>query len=250
MQPLSQAIVDQFSEHFSAGRRGLAKAEIGPFFRLYEPNMPIRTYLDMISKPDLFYECVAALSPEKQRTALWDLCQQPPPARGPMPGEKTRMDLLAILFHVGASRPVGVSVSLITLSGTHRSWWEVCSHLPHDPAATVTAARSFLETVCKTMLHELGQTEKEPGKLNSLLKQTTIALGITPSGDMETEQVMSGLRSVISGIAGASNAAGRRHGLVAGHVVQDEHLAELIANAAGAVAVFLTQRYVLLRLGT
>lgn len=210
--------------------------------------MPTRTYLDMISKPDLFYECVAALSPEKQRLALWDLGQNPPPARGLMPDEQTRMNLLALLFHVGASRPIGVSVSHITLSGTHRSWWEVCSHLPHDPAATVTAARSFLETVCKTMLDELGETAREPGKLDSLLKQTTIALGITSGGDTETEQVMSGLRGVVAGIAGASNAAGRRHGLVAGNVVQDEHLAELVANCAGTVAVFLTQRYILKRL--
>ncbi|MEI9475510.1 MAG: abortive infection family protein [Deltaproteobacteria bacterium] len=117
--------------------------------------------------------------------------------------------------------------------------------MPESPASAITAARAMVETTCKTILRELGETPDESGELGRLYKQTRIRLGIDPKAGISqsVHQIANGLSQVIEGIAALSNSAGDRHGLVGGDRITALSLASLCVHAAGTVALFLTRAY-------
>lgn len=247
MQPLSRTVVGQFAAEFAAGRNGFGKDELVPYFRQYELNCAMPDDSAPWTKPELFWECVSKLTPTKQRMALLDLCNEPPPAKNPMPDPATREKLKPLLYHVNSSLPVGLSVGSVTLRKTREAWWKACSRLPGQPDAALTSARLLLETVCREVLHDWGQQADASCSLGKLVKQALKTIGFPePSTlDEEAKQVLSGLNSIVGGVSALRNASGDSHALVASRVVAEEHLAELAVNACGIVAVFLVERHII-----
>jgi hypothetical protein len=244
MLPLPENTIQTFAEAFASGRNGLSLSEIGEFFKQYQPNIPSSTGTPGLTKPAYFQQCVLSLTPADQRLSLLDLCNSPPPSRHPMPSEQVRIGLRDSLFQVHGRSPVSTSLSSLTLRGVRENWWKIGSRIATNPDAAVTASRTLLEATCKTILSEMGETPDESGDLARLVKQTTRALGIADNPqDQPTKQLLSGIMSMVSGVAGISNSAGDRHGQVGGGSMRDVCLAELVANCCGSVAVFLTRKH-------
>ncbi len=193
----------------------------------------------------MFADCLSSLSPEDQRQALYDLCDDPPASRHPMPSLETRRQLLSLLVAADGRSPLGLEVSALTLYGVRASWFTAASRVPESPAGAITAARALLETTCNTILTELQEAPDSTGDLPGLYKRTRTRLGLNPAAGAEqaVNQVLSGLISCVDGIAALSNQAGDRHGLAAGAKISDLSYAGLAVHAAGTTAVFLVRVY-------
>jgi hypothetical protein len=109
-----------------------------------------------------------------------------------------------------------------------------------DYDGAITNARSLLEAVLREIERDLGD-DNEPydGDLLKLYKRVQKLLNLDPSRkDVEgpLKQVLTGLASVVSGIAGASNKMGDRH--VRTYKPGKRH-ASLVLNSAKTLANFL-----------
>lgn len=246
MNPVPDNLILSFAEEFASGRKGFSLDEIPSYFAQYQGNVPTRrSYQGSVTKPAAFKDCVLALSPENQRQSLYDLCDDPPRASHSMPDEKQRKALLALLVQADGISPLGVELSQTTVTGIRMQWMTAASRLPQQPAGAITAARALLESTCKTILHELKETPDSSGDLGRLYKQVRVRIGIDPTQgpSQSVHQLLSGLTQCVHGIAALSNAAGDRHGLVAGTKIDDVSFAGLCVHAAGTVSLFLARAY-------
>lgn len=246
MHSLPENTIQEFASEFASGRKGFSLSEITDYFREYQPNIPTTNSTLGSTKPMYFHECVQGLTPTDQRLALLDLCNNPPSSMHKMPDENTRFRLQQLLFQVHGRSPVSASFSRVNLRGVREAWWKIGSRISANPDSAITAARTLLETTCKTIIDEVGEKPDQSGDLARLVKQAIRALDIAgTSSDQSIRQLLSGLNSTISGVAGISNAAGDRHGTSGGQSIKDVYLAELVSHAAGSIAVFLVQKHLL-----
>lgn len=237
-------LIKQFAEAFCFGRTGFAAGEIPEFFGQYQGSVPTLVSYEMgITKAVLFADCVRALSPENQRMALYDLCDRPPKSKHPMPDAATRLRLLQTLVQADGRSPLGVELSSLTLPGIRTQWFTAASRVPSTPAGAITAARALVESTCKTILAESGQTADNSGDLPRLYKRTRKSLALDPEAgtSQSVHQIINGLVQTVDGLASLSNAAGDRHGLASGQKVEDGAFAGLAVHAAGTICLFLTR---------
>ena len=108
-----------------------------------------------------------------------------------------------------------------------------------DYDGAITNARTMLETIMISIIedHE-GKDIKNSGDLTKLYKQVKAILNLNPTDKLPATvlQILSGLNSITSGIAGLSNEFGDRH---AHKNVAAKHHAKLAVNAAMTLADFL-----------
>lgn len=246
MKALSREVVFRFAEEYALRRKGFALAQITPYFEQYQHGVASPLQRGMaVRKSDHFVDCVLSLTPRNQRYALYDLCDRPPDTKGPLPDAVTRRSLLRLLVQADGLSPLGVELSAATTTGVRDDWFVAASRLTISPAAAVTAARTLVEATCKTILTELGIAADESGDLPRLFTQTRRALGIdvAAGAGQSVGQVVSGLTTLVQGLASLSNSAGDRHGLASGAELDDHTLAAAAVHAAGSVSLFLVQIY-------
>lgn len=225
MHPISTNLIRRFGEEFVFGRKGFSLAEISPFFANYEQSVPSpNNGLGTPTKVDHFISCVSSLSPKNQRDALYDLCDDPPRMKGPVPNEKVRKGLLQQLVQGDGVSPLAAELSSISLRGIRKDWFTAASRITSTPSSAITAARALLESTCKTILVELNEKPESGGNLPKLFKQTRKALGIEAVKDAQQEitKMITGLTSVVEGFSALSNKAGDRHGLVGGDEINNQ----------------------------
>ncbi len=243
MKPVPHNLIEQFAEAFCFGRTGFSREELPKFFAPYQGGIPTLHSQAGATKSLVFVNCVAALTPSNQRISLYDLCDNPPTTKHPMPAAQPRLELLRTLVQADGRSPLGVELSSLTISGIREHWMTAASRIPSSPAAAITAARSLIETTCKTILSEQNVSDKSAGNLGTLYKLTRQTLGLDPKqgATQNVHQITSGLTQVIDGLAGLSNKAGDRHGLESGAKILDVSYASLAVHAAGTVALFLAR---------
>jgi hypothetical protein len=115
--------------------------------------------------------------------------------------------------------------------------------LSTNPAAAVTAARTLLETVFKTIISERGGIPDTSGDLARLMRQVQEAVGFLRPENQSEHQIVQGLATVIGGVAAISNVAGDRHGTVERVSLQDKHLAVLCVHSCGAVGLSFIEKH-------
>src|SRR2546430_2614149 len=88
------------------------------------------------------------------------------------------------------------------------AWDSALSKIDVDPDGAITAARTTLESVCKHILDERDMQDAPAWDLSPLLKATTTALGFAPAQPSEPvfRQILSGIGTVVDGLAGLRNA--------------------------------------------
>lgn len=246
MQPIAEHLVRDFASEFASGNKGFALKEITPYFGSFQAAVPtVASGPGTPTKPDHFCACVSALSPGNQRLALYALCDNPPIGNGIMPDQTLRANLLVRLAQADGVSPLGRDLSGVNIPSLRHDWFTAASRLEVSISGAVTAARTMLEAVCKTILDEHNITPQDRGDLARLYNQTRTCLGIVPTAGATQSiyEMCTGAAGVVSGLAGLSNASGDRHGLVGGAELSDRTFAGLAVHASGALCLFLAQTH-------
>lgn len=126
----------------------------------------------------------------------------------------------------------------------YRSWDKALRRLDDDPDGAVTAARSFLESVCKHALDALGVSY---GSNLDLMQQFRLVAGelkLTATGETGRieRQFYSGTNQIVQSLAELRNQTGDAHGKGHQGVKASLAQAELAVNLSGATGIFLLRK--------
>jgi len=119
-----------------------------------------------------------------------------------------------------------------------------------DPGLAIGTAKELVETVCKTILEEIGVETSASVDLPKLVKQTAKELKLTPS-DISNEakasdsikRLLSNLATITNGVAELRNSYGTGHGKSATTKGLGARHAKLAVGAASTLAVFLVETH-------
>jgi hypothetical protein len=130
-------------------------------------------------------------------------------------------------------------------SGVHHAWKKALDRRATDPEGAITAARSLLETVCKHILDEAGQSYGANDDLRKLYGAAAERLSLAPSQHTETvfKSILGNCQSVVNNLAGLRNRLGDSHGQGKRYVRPQARHAEPAVNLAGSVAMFLVSTW-------
>ena len=140
-----------------------------------------------------------------------------------------------------------ISQALVSFdeSGVHQAWEKALSRRVSDPEGAITAAKTLLETVCKHMIDEAGETYGENDDLPKLYTTAAECLHLAPSQHTEKvfKNILGNCQSIVGNLAGLRNKLGDSHGQGKRHVKPQERHAELAVNLAGSMAMFLVSTW-------
>ena len=119
-----------------------------------------------------------------------------------------------------------------------------------DPEDAVTAACSTVESVCRSILIELGVGLPEKKDIKGLFAAVRKPLGLsTDRADLDpliaddVRKVLSGLATVVEGIGSLRTHGGDAHGRERGYARIDRRIASLAIHSASTVALFLIETW-------
>lgn len=126
-------------------------------------------------------------------------------------------------------------------SGVHHTWQKALGRRVSDPEGAITAAKTLLETVCKHMIDEAGQTYGDNDDLPKLYASAAECLQLAPSQHTEKvfKSILGNCQSIVGNLASLRNKLGDSHGQGKRHIKPAARHAELAVNLAGSVAMFL-----------
>ncbi len=130
--------------------------------------------------------------------------------------------------------------------GVHIVWEKALVRRHTDPDGAITSARTLLETVCKRILDEAGETYSDKEDLPALYKVVATKLQIAPSQHTEDvfKRILGGATSVVEGLGSLRNKIGDAHGQGGKPIRPSARHAQLAVNFAGAMATFLIDTWI------
>jgi abortive infection Abi-like protein len=152
----------------------------------------------------------------------------------------------ALLAAQGQPRtPSDAEIALrLTADGSsyiHEQWAKALERRGTDPEGAITSARTLLESVCKFILDQAGESYTVKEDLGDLYKKVAARLRLEPSQHSEQvfRQILGGCNGIVSGLASLRNRLSDAHGQGATQVRPAPRHAELAVNLAGAMSAFL-----------
>jgi hypothetical protein len=126
-------------------------------------------------------------------------------------------------------------------SGVHHAWQKALDRRSSDPEGAITAAKTLLETVCKHVIDEAGETYGENDDLPKLYATAAECLQLAPTQHTEKvfKSILGNCQSIVGNLASLRNRLGDSHGQGKRYVKPAARHAELAVNLAGTVAMFL-----------
>jgi len=114
-----------------------------------------------------------------------------------------------------------------------------------DPDGAITAARTLVESVCKSILDDFGISYDQDMDLPKLYRLTSEHLNLAPSQHTEKifKQILGGCQSVVEGLGALRNKLGDAHGQGKLPVKPAPRHAELAVNLAGTMATYLVNTW-------
>lgn len=119
-----------------------------------------------------------------------------------------------------------------------------------DPEDAITAACSTVESVCRSILIELGHPLPAKKDVQGLYNAVKQPLGLSPDrSDLDhliandVRQILSGLATVIAGVGALRTHGGDAHGREKGYTRVDARISRLSIHAASTVALFLIETW-------
>lgn len=232
-------LAEKFANEFAGDKKGFSAKQISEYFCSYSNLVKhVKTYRITPTRHDLFIESLNCLESRQQYSALNDLTLSKQDSKYPYPDETTRETLRGNLHTIGSPNPIGIRFSKISEKSFRLDWIEASRRISIDPPGAITAARTMVETVLKSIIHERGEEPDNSGDLGRLIRQTEKVLEFSPSEHQGEHQIISGFASVMNGLACLSNNAGDRHGTVGGVGIDDPIIAELCVYACGTIGIF------------
>jgi len=237
-----RTIADKFAAEYAGQNKGFSARQISEYFCRYSNLVKhVDHYGFTPTRSDLFIESLYSLEPKQQYYALNDLTFSEYDSKYNYPDASTRIQLREDLHAFISPNPIGLAFSKIREAAYRLDWIEASRRIAIDPAGSITAARTLLETTLKTILEERRGIPDSSGDIGRLVKQTERVLNFQPSDHPAEHQIFSGLASVINGLASLSNEAGDRHGTVGGVGIEDPTIAELCVNASGTIGILFIE---------
>lgn len=151
------------------------------------------------------------------------------------------LDFLERPAHLPSDGLVVARLEQIDAAQIQAAWSKALERRTADPEGAITMARTLLETVCKHILTEAGESYDDSQDINKLYRQTADKLKLAPSQHTELvfKQILGGCTAVIEGLGALRNRLGDSHGKSKGGVKPAPRHAELAVNLAGALAIYL-----------
>ena len=141
-------------------------------------------------------------------------------------------------------------VETISFDTVQRDLGRALASIETDPEDAITAACSTIESVCRSILIELGEPLPAKKDVQGLFNAVKGPLGLSPdrsdldpliAGDVRT--TLSGLATVIQGVGALRTHAGDAHGRERGYARVDARIGRLSIHAASTVALFLIETW-------
>jgi hypothetical protein len=152
----------------------------------------------------------------------------------------------AIPARTGLSRQVGI----LNFDTVQRDIDRALEAAERDPESAVTSASSTLESVCRSILVELGQPLPAKKDIRSLFRDVAQCLGLgADRADLnaavaeDVKAILGGLATIAQGIGALRTKFGDAHGRGRGYPRIDGRIADLAINAASTVSLFLIETW-------
>lgn len=123
-------------------------------------------------------------------------------------------------------------------------------NIKDDPEDAVTAACSLIESVCRSILIELGLPFPAKKDIEGLMKAVQEPLDLSPGRtnlpteiEADIRQVLGGLTSVAKGVGSLRTHGGDAHGRERGFRRIDARIARLAVHSASTLALFLIETW-------
>jgi hypothetical protein len=94
------------------------------------------------------------------------------------------------------------------------AWSKAIERRSADPGGAITAARTLLESVCKTILDDMDETYGPGDDLPKLYRTVSKALKLAPTDytDEQLRRILGGATTVVEGLGSLRNREGDAHG--------------------------------------
>src|SRR5581483_5893667 len=142
------------------------------------------------------------------------------------------------------------TAGVLNLDTVSRDLDRALGNAREDPEDAVTAACSTVESVCRSILIELGQPLPNKKDIKDLFNAVKKPLGLSPDRtDLDTliaedvRRILGGLGTVVEGIGALRTHGGDAHGRERGYARIDHRIANLAIHAASSVALFLIETW-------
>jgi len=119
-----------------------------------------------------------------------------------------------------------------------------------NPTEAIGKAKELVESCCKTILDELGETYKKTDDMGELMKKVRTKLKLTPESIKDDQPLAETLKSILGNFAGIvkgmaelRNSYGGGHGKSATYKGLEERHAKLAVSSAITVVRFLWDSY-------
>lgn len=160
------------------------------------------------------------------------------------------MRLVAAGTHTQVIAELVVKTDVLDFDTVRRDLDRALGSAEYDPEDAVTAACSTVESMCRSILLELGMPLPQRKDISALYKAVREPLGISPDrSDFALEivddvrKVLSGLVTAVEGIGALRTHAGDAHGRERGFRRIDARIARLAIHSASTVAPFLLETW-------
>jgi hypothetical protein len=159
----------------------------------------------------------------------------------------------ALLQREGGSVTVAAIIAktaLLDFDTVQRDIERAMQSTKNDPEDAVTAACSLIESVCRSILIELGLPLPAKKDIDGLVRAVQEPLRLSPGRtdlpaeiEADIRQVLGGLTSVAKGIGSLRTHAGDAHGREKGFRRIDPRIARLAVHSASTLALFLIETW-------
>lgn len=153
----------------------------------------------------------------------------------------------AILEHQNTELNIDAS-SAVKLTGVEtlfRDWVRARRLILIEPADSITRSSSYLESVCKYILHDMGLPLPDKDNISNLVKACVqhMPLSVDAGAQELLAQMLGSFRGVFQSVGAIRTQFGSAHGASPGDFEMGEHEARFVNNAAATVSMFLLNRY-------
>ncbi len=168
--------------------------------------------------------------------------------------ELQQQGLRVRLVVAGHATPVVEQLSgmmeTISFDTVQRDLDRALASIEADPEDAITAACSTIESVCRSILIELGEPLPAKKDVQGLFNAVKGPLGLSPergdlapliAGDVRT--TLGGLATVIHGVGALRTHAGDAHGRERGYARVDARIGRLAIHASSTIALFLIETW-------
>lgn len=126
-----------------------------------------------------------------------------------------------------------------------RDWTKARQLISLEPAESITRSSSYLESICKHILADMGAELPSKDTISNLIGACLQRLPLSSdekAGEL-LQQLIGNFKGIFNSIGGIRNNHGTAHGASPGHFEMGEHEARLVNNAAATASIFLLHRH-------